>query len=442
MSRLFTIAAREFTAMVGTKAFLLTLVMMPILMLGGIVVMPLVNKMGSGKERRIVVADGSQDQRWLTLLETAAESRNAAIRERSDSVPAGNSIGGIEYYHFEAADSPLLDDDKRLQLSDQIRDGDLYGILEIPAAFGQSERSADEAKFVSQDGAIGDVRGWAEEVLRQSIRESRLKELGIDAEVLAHANTPVVVTSNSPYQRSDDGKLESKSDKFSMVAIFLPFGVMMLMFVVIFLAAQPMLESAMEEKQYRIAELLLGCVSPRELMTGKLLGNVAGSFVTFTVYAIGAIFVVNYNDWPLDLDWSRLPWVLVFQVLGVLLFSSIFLTIGASVSELKEAQSLLLPVWLLLMAPLMVWFSAVRDPNGVIATTLSFFPPSAPLMMATRLTGPQTIPWWQPPLAALVMLVSTMLILAVAARIYRASLLRTDSAGSLAKIFGRLRSGG
>jgi ABC-type Na+ efflux pump permease subunit len=215
---------------------------------------------------------------------------------------------------------------------------------------------------------------------------------------------------------------------------------MMLMFMVIFLAAQPMLESGMEEKGQRIAELLLGTVSPTQLMAGKLLGNVCGSLVIFVIYGIGGWSILSANDMSQYVPLSLVPWFLVFQLLAVLFFSSIFLTVGASISELKEAQSLLLPVWLVLMAPLMVWFAAIRDPNGTLATTMSLFPPSAPLMMTLRLATGQAIPVWQPPLAALLLMLATMMVIYVAGRIYRASLLRTDSATTVKQIFGRLKS--
>jgi ABC-2 type transport system permease protein len=215
---------------------------------------------------------------------------------------------------------------------------------------------------------------------------------------------------------------------------------MMLMFLVIFMAAQPMLESGMEEKQHRIAELLLGAVSPAQLMTGKLLGNVAGSFVIFAIYGLGGILIAQQNQWEVSLGWSQLPWLIIFQVLGVLFYSSIFLAIGASVNELKEAQSLLLPVWLLSMSPLMVWFVAVRDPNGFVAVSLSFFPPSTPLMMSLRMAGGQTIPWWHGPLAVVLMIAATSAVILFASRIYKASLLKSDSAGSLRKMLQRLRA--
>ena len=71
--------------------------------------------------------------------------------------------------------------------------------------------------------------------------------------------------------------------------IFLPFGMMMLMFMVVFLAAQPMLESVLEEKSQRIAEVLLGSANAFHLMIGKLIGGVGGSLTVVAAYAAGRL---------------------------------------------------------------------------------------------------------------------------------------------------------
>lgn len=441
--KIITIARREFTAMVATKAFVFTLVMMPILMLGGIILIPALSRLGGQKDRRIVVADASG--KLLESIQEAARQRNTAILA---AIAANAEIGrnkgedpfsGVEILNFEAAAEAALTDQQRLEFSDQIRDGDLYALVEIPANLAGSNSRAN-AKFVSQDAALSGARRWLENHLQNHLRVIRLSELGIDPELVAKADAKISLEPTSPYIESEDGKATSKGGADTLASLFLPFGIMMLMFMVIFMAAQPMLESGMEEKQHRIAELLLGSVSPAELMTGKLLGNVAGSFVIFAIYGLGGLIILGQNGWEVNLSWSQMPWLILFQVLGVLFFSSIFLAIGASVSELKEAQSLLLPVWLLLAAPLMVWLVAVREPNGAVAISLSFFPPSAPLMMSLRLSSGQTMPLWHAPLAALLMLIATYVMIKVAGRVYRTSLLKSDSVASFGKLLQRLRA--
>lgn len=140
--------------MVATKAFLVTLVMMPVMMLGGLVVMPLLGKIGGPKDRQIVVADGTE--KLLELISTASEERNASIQAMIETQLGedvdGDPISGTEYFHFQAAPQSTLTDDDRLALSERIRQGDLYAFVELPAGMIESDQSGD-AKFVSQDAA-------------------------------------------------------------------------------------------------------------------------------------------------------------------------------------------------------------------------------------------------------------------------------------------------
>ena len=441
MAKLWIIAQREFTAMVATKAFLFSLVMMPTLMFGGLVLLPALKGLGGQKTRTIVIADASG--RFLDPILLAADARNeqinAAIAAETESPTNANPFEAEEIWLFKSAGEPVLDDAKRLELSDQIRAGELYAFVEIPAELAHPNTvDAVRIDFVSQDAALSTARRWLEGFVRQQLHTRRLTELGIDPERVAQARVPVEMNPRLPYKSSTDGGLDGEQTANVLVSLFLPFGIMMLMFMVIFLAAQPMLESGMEEKSNRIAELLLASVSPTQLMAGKLLGNVAGSFVVFAIYGIGGWVVLSQNEWEASLPWSLMPLLIVFQILGVLFYSSIFLAIGAAVKELKEAQSLLLPVWLVLVLPMMVWFVVIRDPNGVVAVTLSFFPPSTPLMMSLRLGSGQSIPGWQAAAAALLMVFATAAVIVLAARIYRASLLKADSAKSIGQLFRRL----
>ena len=221
-----------------------------------------------------------------------------------------------------------------------------------------------------------------------------------------------------------------------MAAILLPMGVMMMMFMVIFMAAQPMLESVLEEKSQRIAEVLLGSANPFQLMSGKLLGTVGGSLTILVVYLAGGFLLASQKGWTDMLPLDIVPWFIVFQVLGVLFFAAIFMAVGASVSQLKEAQSLLLPVWMLLMSPMFIWFMVIREPNGPLATWFSFFPPATPTMMMLRMSTSATIPIWQPLAGLVLLVVATMIGVYIAARIFRVGLLwqgKTPKFGDMVK---------
>jgi ABC-2 type transport system permease protein len=454
MRRVWVVAQREFAAMVATRAFLATLIMMPILMLGGLFLIPTLTKLGGGKTQRIVVFDATGQ--LLGPLQQAAELRNRAfiasppagpLQALADAEPSGPSHSeGLpeagNFWNLEPGQLSDLDAPLRQQLNEQVRQGELYAWVELPAELlsDNLQQPLPEVHLVCQDGVLSEVRGWLSATLQQVVRQHRLSLLGLDPRVVATADAPLQVTARRPGTIAREEGAEPKVGMQQEVAqLLVPVSVMLLMFLVIFLAAQPMLESAMEEKNQRIAELLLGLVKPWQLMAGKLLGNVGGSLLVVAIYGLGGGLVLNWGGWAESLPWQLVPWFLVFQVLAVLMFSSIFLTIGASVSDLKEAQSLLLPVWLVLMLPVMVWIVVLRDPNGPVALGLSFFPPSTAMVMVLRIASGQLLPAWQPVASVLLMLAATMLMVWGASRIYRASLLRSGSARSVWSLLARLR---
>ncbi len=448
MNKILVVAQREFMAMVATRAFLATLLIMPVLMFGGLFLMPALNKISGGKERTIRVVDGTR--KIGSQLVAIAEERNRSLSQKdaNESAQSGrmsmDPSGAPDIYKLELQEADKLDDETRVAWSDEIRNGSLYAFVEIPESLFDSN-GTQSARFVSQDAALSDARQWMQAVVDSMVRTERVKALGLDAEQFQAVNRAVAFSPTAPYEKilatdGSDGGVQTKEKGFDLATIFAPFGMMMLMFLVIFLAAQPMLESAMEEKTQRIAEVLLGSVTPTQLMTGKLIGNVAASLLVFTLYGVGAYLILVQRNMQDLVPMTLVPWFLVFQVLGVLFFSSIFMVIGASVRELKEAQSLLLPVWLVMMLPMMVWFVAIRDPLGPVSVGLSLFPPSAPMMNILRLGTGVSIPIWQPIAATVLLAVATLVVLWIAGRVYRNSLLRSDSVKSLPQLFARLTS--
>lgn len=442
MNKIFVIARREYLAMVATKTFLVTLIMMPILMFGGLILIPTLSKITGGQKRSIMIVDATG--KIGETLKTAAEARNKALAEnqKASETESRDPTNAEDVFDLQLINAAELNDEKRLAWSDDIRNGKLYAFVEIPADLF-STQTASSTKFVSQDSAMSAARMWLEAVIDPIVRQEKAKALGLDPKLVQLVTAPVRLSPTMPYERSaasdaEGGGITAKEKKFDITTFFAPFGMMMLMFLVIFLAAQPMLESAMEEKSQRIAEVLLGSVTPSQLMTGKLLGNVGASLLVFTLYGVGAYIMLVRQDMQNLVPMNLVPWFIVFQILGVLFFSSIFMAIGASVRELKEAQSLLLPVWLVMMLPMMVWFVAVRDPLGPVSVALSLFPPSAPMMNILRMGTGTTIPLWQPVLGAILLGIATAGVIWMAGRVYRTSLLRNDSVKSLTQFIQRI----
>ena len=471
MHKILTIAVREYQAMVATKAFLVAIALMPVLMLGGAWLPGLLQGMETPTPRTIAVVDNTG--RLFDLLKQRADERNRTLELNRNSTATANSATpatttttgtsvtavededeqakralGLEEIHpyvLEQVPAENFSDEQRLALSERIRSGDLYAFVEIPAEVLQPRplTPADAAnptidlvllagmRWVAQDAALSDARRWAESALNQIIRSLRLStsvDLQVLPTVLLELERKSALESAGLYYRDESGKIVSEDKPNELTSLMLPMGIMMLMFMVIMMAAQPMLESVLEEKTLRIAEVLLGSANARQLMTGKLLGNVAGSLTVFVLYGGGGAAAAVWQGHADSVPWHVLPWFLVFQVLAVMLYSSIFMAIAASVTQLREAQSLLLPVWMVVMMPLFVWFNVIREPNSTLSTVISFFPPSTPMVMTMRMATGATIPWWQSALSVLLMVAGTAIGVLVAARIYRVGILRQGKA--------------
>lgn len=431
MRKLITIAGREYRAAVGTKAFLLSIVMMPIMMFGGLVAMNLMSRVSPLKEHDIVIVDSSGQ--LFDQLKAAAEARNKLITDARNE--AGENAGKEKknpfeqaaLFHLKKSELETLSDSDRLALSNQIRALELYAFVELPAEIFDPD-STKAAVFCSENPAVSDARGWIRGAVQEIVRAERFRTSGIDQTAVDKANravrfdraglwTEVVSSDGAP------GKAQSSEAKDELTAMFLPMGILMLMFMVIFLAAQPAMESVLEEKSQRIAEVLLGSASPFQIMAGKLIGVVGGSITVFTIYLVGAFIFASQKGYLEYFPFEILPWFIVFQICGVLFYSAIFMAVGASVSQLKEAQSMLLPVWLLMMFPMFVWFNVVRDPNSGFALASSLFPPSTPTMMVLRMATGTSIPIWQPILGVILSITATALCIFLAGKIFRVGIL-------------------
>ena len=459
MRKILTIASREYRAMVGTKAFALSIVMMPILMLGSVAAMALLSKVNKVSERKIAVIDHSGVM--FSQLKSAAEEHNQGLDELLKAgEEAQKKLGdsGEEKYILELVEADKIDDELRFELSDRIRNQDLYAFMEIPGNVfdlppprptkkaqteTQSKEDAKEtpnkevpsakptpdpssiqiARFYAPDSSISKAKNFFAGKLNQIVKKERMKAANLDIELVERASQGLPVKGLGLLSRTSTGEVKGAAEENQLKAILLPLGVMMLMFMVIFMAAQPMLESVLEEKSQRIAEVLLGSANPFQLMIGKLLGTVAGSLTIFAIYITGGYFLAQYQGWTDQIPFHLAPWFIAFQVVGVFFYASIFMAVGASVSQLKEAQSLLLPVWMLMMSPMFVWLLLVRDPLGMMATGFSLFPPATPTTMMLRMTTGHTIPVWQPILGLILTIAATLLIVVLAARIFRVGIL-------------------
>ncbi len=120
----------------------------------------------------------------------------------------------------------------------------------------------------------------------------------------------------------------------------LPAAFMVLLLMSVMTSGQYLLTSTVEEKSNRVVEVLLSAVSPMELMTGKILGQMAVGLLVLLLYAgLGLAALVSFATLGL-LDPVLVVYLLIFYVLAYFTFAAMMAAVGSAVNEMREAQTL------------------------------------------------------------------------------------------------------
>jgi ABC-2 type transport system permease protein len=191
-----------------------------------------------------------------------------------------------------------------------------------------------------------------------------------------------------------------------------------------------------EEKSTRVVELLLAAIRPRQLLAGKVLGiGVLGIGQLLLIGACGVLIGSVSGQLEVTGDVvSAVGIVLVWFVLGFGLYSCAFAVAGALVPRQEEVQSVTAPLTIVIVASFFLSFGALDDPGSSLARVLSFVPPSAPMIMPVRLIAGDA-PAWEIAASVALTLVTAAALIAIAARVYGAAVLRTGSRVTLRSVW-------
>ena len=253
-----------------------------------------------------------------------------------------------------------------------------------------------------------------------------------DAQLATLVNGPLNLeeVSRSPVEVRDDSH---------PLTFFLPYLVTIIFYVVILGSASLLLSSVTKEKENRILEILMVSATPRQLLTGKIIGLGILGLVQTAVWvgtgrsllgAGGSIFRLHAS---FQLPVSFLVWGLVFFLLGYAVYASLMAGLGALVPNMREASQVTIVVIMPLIIPMFLISALIEEPNGMLSLVLSMFPLTAPVAMMTRLAA-ATVPWWQPALAAALLLVTAVFVVRAVANMFRAQTMLSGQAFSL-KLF-------
>jgi ABC-2 type transport system permease protein len=120
---------------------------------------------------------------------------------------------------------------------------------------------------------------------------------------------------------------------------------------------------------------------------------------------------------------ANVIYLLVFFLIAYFTVGALLAAVGSAVNDMREAQSLQMPVMIAFIIPYTLWFPLTRDPNSTFAVVCSFIPPIAPMVMMLRLTSIEPPPTWQVLLSIVVGIVAVYVAFWAAAKIFRIGLL-------------------
>jgi ABC-2 type transport system permease protein len=411
--KILLIARRDFLATVSTKGFIIAIMVPPVIYGAILLAFPrLMNNRVPAITGRVTVIDQTGEvtpvvRRYLDPHAMAARRDTSFDRAMMAAVPQ------IEIQ--ESHEDELGTAKQQLARDEGVRQ--LAVLMIHPNAVRANAQGAFGTYdlFVRRNldnRILNELRNAAAE----AIIDARVRAAGLDREridALTKVARPPSVTVTSTGEsatRADFGQL-------------LPMGFTILLMISVMSSGQYLLTTTIEEKSSRTMEVILSAVSPLELLTGKILGQMAVGLTILVIYSsMGILSLVSMAMFGL-IDPSLLIYLFIFFLITYVIMGSLLAAIGSAVNELREAQSLMTPVTLLMMIPWLFWLPISREPNSLFATVISFIPPMNAFAMLLRLTSTSPPPMWQVWLSIAVGIAAAGAALWFASRIFRIGLL-------------------
>lgn len=393
------IIKREFLARVRNKSFVMMTFLSPLLMVLMAGIITYLTQVNTSETKKIAVFNPEGQLRQI-LFDT-------------------------DSYHYDFLNE--IDEEKAKTLAFE---QNYYGLL---------VHNADKILFYTEESVNPSFIRQLENKIDKYKRAEWLKSNGLDPNMLEReAGTQIDL-------QHFTGKSTSKTGLYVKMIFGGLAGYLIMMFIVIY--GNMVMRSVIEEKTNRVIEIIISSVKPYQLMMGKILGNTLAGILQFSVWIfIGYVLLQLAGSWmypaqPETLEMAgkgmmgeilseiqQLPLAfmtlsfLFYFVGGYLLYSSIYAAIGAAVDSETDTQQFMLPIILPLILGVYVgFFTVIENPHGTVSTVFSFIPFTSPIVMLMRI--PFGVPWWQWIISLLLLLAAYLLVVWIAAKIYRIGIL-------------------
>jgi ABC-2 type transport system permease protein len=409
MRKLWVVVKREYMERVRTKWFAIATVFGPILF-GSLMILPayFTNK---GK--------ASQDIARIRILDVTGTELGKLIGNELN----GGAMGDSSLTQVQSTASGELAAAESLATRDVIAKR-LKGYLVL----SRKPLVGITARYSGTNAtAMADMRR-IESVTSSELLALQLRSAGInaaDAERMTKTVIDLKTERITPSGRGGSGS----------VSLIFALAVAMLLYMTILIYGQNVLRGVIEEKQTRVAEVVVSSISTTTLLAGKVLGVGAVGLTQMVIWLATSWGMFKFREPILrrfgtetpafqlpHIDASMVVLLVIFFVLGYTLYAALFAAVGAMVSTEQEAQQAQLPVVLLLVMSVIFLQPVLNEPDGKLAATLAWIPFSSPIVMPLRLSA-VSVPAWEIAVSLLALAAGCYVSVYVAARIYRTGLL-------------------
>ena len=446
-SKLFAIIKREYLQQVRTKAFWIATFLIPTLGLGLIFIQIALSRSLVAKGRIGVVdlsgrlydgivaeyrAQPGDEEEAKSADAKKEKLPDARTSEKASQVQKPKITTQLDLFKVDATPETLAS--VRRKLNDDVQKERIKAYIVLTPQTLETGAAEWRAQSVK-----------AEVILRQQIAnyvsraatKERLKDRGVDPKVYEEARLRVDLEAHEAkeIESGESGKNVGMNLAISAVFFFL-------IYMSIFIYGAYIMRGVLEEKNNRIVEVIISSVRPTTLMLGKILGIGLVGLTQYSVWAIlslavalpGAAAVIGMGEGLPHIPVATIGAFVLFFLLGYFLYSSLYAALSAPFNTEQEAQQFVIIPGIILILTSTTWFFAFNQPNGTLATVLSFFPFTAPLMMFMRISV-QTPPLWQIATSVALLVATIVAVAWFAGRIYRVGILMYGKKPTLPEIF-------
>ena len=401
MHNLWLVAKHEFRRTVVRRGFLFATLLVPVMIVAPIALVILVESMSENRSPLgYVDYSGSLDVTRQAMLPDADE--RIEIRAFPDEATARAALENeqIQVYFVLPASYP------------QVLKVDLYYLQKPPS--NDAWRAFDDF-----------------------VRANLVARLPSDVQQRVFEGTDVTV--HDIVSNRDFGD-------FGIVNALLPLAATLFFFFTTMSASGYMIGVVANEKENRTMEILLTSMTPGQLIGGKLIGLLAATLTQLAVY-VAAIVVGVTLATPhvpelqhMTVPWSYLGVMALFFIPSYALLAALMVAIGGAVTDLQQGQQIAGMLNLVFAIPLLLALVIFENPGSPAVTAMTLFPTSAFMSIALRWQV-GTVPAWQLVASWTILAATVILMVWVAARIFRAGMLRYGNPLSLKSALAVLRQG-